>query len=232
MIRLTAVSATAIILAAPALAETRTFDVGAFEKIEVSAGLDLVFTTGGDQSVSVEQANGDWDDIVVETRGDTLHLERPRKSGWGWGKRARYTITVSAPVITDLRVSSGADAEGSGMSGERVSIRTSSGSDATVTGISAQKVDLRSSSGSDLTASGTCQTLEADSSSGSDLDAEDLICETVEAEASSGSDIEAHATQAVYADASSGADIDIDGSPSIVETDKSSGGSVSVRKAN
>ena len=62
-----------------------------------------------------------------------------------------------------------------------------------------------------------------------DLDARDLVCENGRADASSGSDISIHTTVSVEADASSGADVDVYGGPTDVDSDKSSGGSVSIR---
>lgn len=222
-----AVSAAALCFTLPALAETRTYDVPAFTGLDVSSGIDVTFTAGPAQSVSVENRDGKFDDIIVEVKDGDLSLKRPQKMGWG--RRPRYNVTVTAPVLSRVDVSSGADVSGSGLSGPVVSISTSSGADATITGISAGRVTLDSSSGSDLTASGTCDHVDAESSSGSDIEAGDLICATAEADASSGSDLEIHATNSVRADASSGADIDVHGGPTTADIDKSSGGSVSIK---
>ena len=222
-----AASTAAFVLAAPAMAETRNFDVPSFDGLEVSAGIDVNFETGGGQSVSVENKNGNFDDIIVEVKGGKLVLKRPRKIGWG--KRPRYNVTVSAPSLNSVQASSGADVTGSGLSGERVRIETSSGADADITGIDAVRISLDSSSGSDLDASGTCDSLTADSSSGSDIEAGNLICRIGAADASSGSDITIHVTEAVSAEASSGAGIDVYGGPTDADIDKSSGGSVHIR---
>ena len=228
MIRISlAASTAAFILAAPAMAESRDYDVSSFDGIEVSAGIDVNFETGGGQSVSVENKDGNFDDIIVEVRGGKLVLKRPRQIGWG--KRPRYAVTVSAPILSSVEVSSGADAIGSGLSGEQVRIETSSGADADITGIDAVNVSLASSSGSDLNASGTCDGVTADSSSGSDIEAGDLHCRIGAADASSGSDITIYASESVSADASSGADIDVLGGPTDADIDKSSGGSVHIR---
>ncbi len=222
-----AASTAALILAAPAMAETRNFDVSSFDGLEVSAGIDVNFETGGSQSVSVENKDGDFDDIIVEVKGGKLVLKRPRKIGWG--KRPRYNVTVSAPSLNSVEVSSGADVTGSGLSGERVRIETSSGSDADISGIDAVNVSLHSSSGSDLDASGTCDSVTAHSSSGSDLEAGDLVCRLGEADASSGSDLTIYASESVDADASSGASVNVRGGPTDADIDKSSGGSVRIR---
>ena len=225
----TVASLIALGIAGTASAETRTFDVGSFTKIDISAGLDLSFEQGAATPVTVENSKGDFSDIEVEVRGDTLVLKR-KKNNWGWGrKRERYGITVSAPVISGVEASSGSDVIGRGMSGSAVFIDVSSGADVTVAGVDGGTVSIETSSGSDAAVSGTCATVRADSSSGSDIEARDLICQNGEADASSGSDIAIHVTGSVSAEASSGADVDVYGSPTDVTTDKSSGGSVSIR---
>lgn len=231
MIRsLTAASVAVLFIAGAASAETRSYDVGSFTAIDASAGLDVTFTTGGEQSVTVENRKGDFSDIEVLVKNDTLILKRAKKNNWGWGKkRERYNITVSAPVISDIEASSGSDVTGSGLSGDSIFIDVSSGADVSVKDISGGTVRLETSSGSDLTASGTCAEVRADSSSGSDINAGDLVCTNGRAEASSGSDITIHVTGRLSADVSSGADINVRGGPTDVDTDKSSGGSVNIR---
>ncbi|MEO1659931.1 MAG: head GIN domain-containing protein [Pseudomonadota bacterium] len=230
MIRtLTAASLFALGLAGAASAETRSFDVGAFTKIDISAGLDLEFQEGGAQSIAVENRKGDFSDIDVLVKGDTLVLKR-KKNNWGWGrKREQYGITVTAPMISAIEASSGSDVSGRGMSGESIYIDVSSGADVTVNGVDGGTVTIETSSGSDASVSGQCVTVRADASSGSDLEARDLVCQTGEADASSGSDISIHVTGSVSAEASSGADVDVYGGPTDVTSDKSSGGKVSIR---
>lgn len=230
MIRsLSCLSLFALSLAGAASAETRTYDVGAFTKIDVSGGLDLSFEGGTAQSVAVENRAGDFSDIEVLVRGDTLVLKR-KTNNWSWGsRRARYEITVTAAQISGLEASSGADVTGRKMSGDTINIDVSSGADVTVTEIDGGTVSVETSSGSDATVSGTCDTVRADSSSGSDITARDLVCQKGIVDASSGSDITMHAAISVNADASSGADVTVYGGPSDVTSDKSSGGSVTVR---
>lgn len=226
----TVASLAALGLAGAASAETRTYDVGAFNNIDISAGLDLEFTAGEAQSISVENSKGDFSDIEVLVRGDTLVLKRKKNMNWGWNrKRARYGITVTAPQISGLEASSGSDVSGRNMSGDEISIDVSSGADVAVTGVNGGTVMIETSSGSDADVSGTCVTVRAESSSGSDIEARDLICQNGYADASSGSDIAIHASVSVNADASSGADVDVYGGPTDVQSDKSSGGSVSIR---
>ncbi len=228
MIRSFTVASLAILcLAGTAAAETRSFDVGSFSALDVSAGIEVDFNIGNTQSVTVENKKDDFSDISVSVKDDTLILKRKKKN-WGWGKkRLRYSVTVTAPLLSDIEASSGSDVTGSGLTGD-VSIDVSSGADVTITEISAGRVSLESSSGSDLNASGQCDMVDADASSGSDIRAGKLVCQSGQADASSGSDITIHVTGKVAADVSSGADVIVRGGPTDVTTDKSSGGSVKI----
>lgn len=230
MIRsLSVASLVALGLVGAAQAETRNYDVGSFNAIDISAGLDLSFETGAAQSISVENTKGDFSDIEVLVKGDTLVLKR-KKRNWGWNsRRLQYSIRVTAPQISSIEASSGSDVSGSGMTGENIYVDVSSGADVSVNDVEGGTVTIETSSGSDASVSGTCVSVRADASSGSDLVARDLICETGYADASSGSDISIYVTGSVTADASSGADVDVYGSPTDVTTDKSSGGSVKIR---
>ncbi|MEL6830169.1 MAG: head GIN domain-containing protein [Pseudomonadota bacterium] len=208
-------------------AETQSYDLPEFNALSVSAGIELEFAAGAPQSVTVENADNDFDDIKLSVRDGMLDIERPRRFGINLD-RPRYKVTVTAPVLSHLDVSSGADAVGTGLSGPDVSVEVSSGSNANVSAIDGGRVDLETNSGADLIASGSCEEIHAETSSGSDLDASELICATGRAEASSGSDLSIHARQAAQAEASSGADIHIHGAPETVRQDTSSGGDVMV----
>jgi len=215
------------IAALPAAADVRTYDVGNFDGIDVSAGIEVRYETGASRSVEVENENGDFSDIAVEVDDETLVLKRQKKMNWG-SKRQDYSVTVSVQSLSDIEASSGSYVEGSGLSGEEASIDVSSGARAIVTGISAGEIDIETSSGSSVEASGTCSELEADASSGSTIDAGALQCTALVADVSSGASIRAHASERVDAEASSGGSIRVTGGATDVTIDKSSGGSVTI----
>ncbi|MEE2879313.1 MAG: head GIN domain-containing protein [Pseudomonadota bacterium] len=223
---LLAIAATAV-AAAPALAETRTYDVRDFDEIDVSAGIEVYYETGAAQSVSVENSKGDFSDIVVEVDDDRLVLKRAKRMNWG-GKREKYVVTVSVDSLSEIEASSGAYVEGSGLTGDDTSIDVSSGARVVVTNVSAGEVEVEASSGASVEASGNCNEISAEASSGSTIDAEELQCTTLTADVSSGASIRAYATNRVDAEASSGGSVRASGGATDVTIDKSSGGSVKV----
>ena len=225
-IALTALALSAA-MALPALAETRTYDVGNFEGIDVSSGIEVIYETGTSKSVIVENKDGDFSDIIVETKSGKLVLKRPRKMGWG-RRRAPYTVTVGVSSLNSIEASSGSSVSGDGLSGPRASVEVSSGAEVEIRGIDAETVIAEASSGASMEIAGTCTTIDADASSGANLDAGDLICARLVADVSSGASIDAHASQSVRADASSGGSVKAFGGASDVSVEKSSGGSVRV----
>ena len=208
---------------------TKTYDVASFTGLDVAAGVEVNFTTGGAQSVVAENENGAWDKLEVRVRGDELEIQR-KYEGWGWNrKKEKFKVTVSAPAIERVEASSGSYVTGSGVSGDDVIIDTSSGASIKIKDIRAQDMTVNTSSGSTTVLSGTCAALEADTSSGSSLRAKDLVCQTATLESSSGSSLSVTATASVNADASSGSSINVSGNPAQSEIDKSSGASVNIR---
>lgn len=230
MIRpLLAVSAVAFAISVPAIAETRDYDLSSFDKIDVSAGIEVNFQAGANQSVSVDNDNGKFDDIIVEVRGDTLVLKRPTRNWAKWNRRERYRVTVNLPSLSEIDASSGSEVTGSGLSGERAVISVSSGAEVNVTDIQAGNIRLDASAGAELNASGTCRHVSADSSAGAEISARNLVCESGDADVSSGADIDIYTSNQVSADASSGGRVDVYGGPGDATVDKSSGGSVSIK---
>ncbi len=198
---------TAFALASPASAETRTVDLASFDKVSASNGIDISINVGGSQLVTAENKDGDFDDLILEVKNGRLRASR-KGNGMGWRKRPNYTISVTMPALNSLDLSSGADADVSGIQSDNFSVDVSSGADADI--------------------SGTCGSLDAEASSGADLDASDLICANGRVDVSSGADIEVHVTQTLSADASSGGSITVYGNPKEVDKDKSSGGSIRI----
>lgn len=178
-----------------------------FDKVDVSAGVETVVGQGP-FDVRAEILKGDnFDDLIVEVRGDTLHIGRkPHMMGWNG---QHYRVNVNAPLFTSFEASSGSSIDGANLR------------------LGDLSVDV--SSGAEVSLSGACTTLRADLSSGASFSGENLHCESAEIDASSGAHADAFATRSANGDASSGASVTFLGNPASVSKDTSSGGSVTAR---
>ena len=114
--------------AGPAFAdESRTYDLPAFDRIDISSGIMLVADVGGDQSVTVKTDKGDFDDIEVSVRNGKLKISREwSRLRWPGGK-SDYKVIVTTPDLLGLDASSGAHASITNIDAPNFSVGLSSG---------------------------------------------------------------------------------------------------------
>lgn len=229
MLRATLLTAAAsLALALPASADTKSYDIDSFSTLDVSAGVTVIFEAGETRSLVAENTKGDFDNLIVENRGDTLVISRKGSGFFSKRNRQNYTITVSGPAVSAIDASSGATLKASGIIGQSVDLQASSGATLAATNIEAGDISLKVSSGAEMDAYGTCTSASISASSGASLEADELACANVEASASSGASVRAHATNRADASASSGASVKLVGGATDITSDRSSGGSVTV----
>ncbi|MEZ5893722.1 MAG: DUF2807 domain-containing protein [Parvularculaceae bacterium] len=211
MVRLSvsALALAAAAIAQPAAAETRTYDVAAFDRIDVSAGLKVVAAAGGKQKVTVETDMGDYSDFQIEVDDGVLIVSR-EWNGLRWrSRKADYTVFVTAPSLKGLEASAGSHASVAKVDSKQFLIDISSGAYAEI--------------------SGKCGMCIVDLSSGAALSAVDLVCDRAEVEVSSGGHGQLSVLNELIGDASSGGHAAIYGNPQRVAIDRSSGGQIKVK---
>jgi hypothetical protein len=177
-----------------------------FEQVDVSAGIEVVVGQGP-FDVKAEATEGGFDNLIVEVKGDTLHISRKAQILDYNGPR--YRVTVSAPTYRGFEASSG--------------------SSLNATNLTLTDVRARASSGASMSLSGACTTLTLDISSGASFDGEGLKCDAATVDASSGASARAFAAKSADGEASSGATVSFYGQPAQFREDTSSGGSVRAR---
>lgn len=205
---LAAVAASAFAAVAAAEPATKSVAVGGFSKIDASRGMDVIFTPGA-ASVTLEGDASKFDRVEAFVKDDTLVVRRKPDGLWMSGWSGQVKVRASAPALSGVKASSGAD------------VRASD--------VRAGSLSLAASSGADIDVSGTCAMLAAQASSGSDIDARALTCAEANAAASSGAGIQATVTGEVSASASSGGDVTIYGPAKPGAVSESSGGDVTFR---
>lgn len=223
-------------LAAPAMAESRTFDHSGFDKVDIATGLDAVIHQGDSFAITATSQNPDALDNLQLTVVDGVLQARLDENFldfiFGGGivgmliNDNALTLDITLPTLAGLEASAGADIKAHRITSEQLSVTASSGSNIVVSDATLGAVSADASSGADIDLSGTARSITAEASSGADLDAGDLVAATATADASSGSNISVHATASVQAAASSGGDVDVHGNPTERDVDSSSGGDV------
>jgi hypothetical protein len=197
---------TAALVALPAFADSKTYNLSGFDRVDVSAGIDVTFTQGP-YAVRADEPNGNFDRLIIEVRGKTLRIAR--ENSWFNWRGVDYHVAVSAPALIGVDASSG-----SAFEGRNLSLRD---------------LDVDVSSGADVELAGSCAGLRLDISSGARFEGEDLKCETASVDASSGANADAFAARNATGNASSGANVTFYGKPAELVKDTSSGGTVRAR---
>jgi hypothetical protein len=228
------------LVAAPALAETRTYELAEFDSISIATGIEAVVEVGGTQSVSVEIDDPDlFDKLEIDVRGSTLrarielsfldNLLSGGVLGAIFADRAGIRMHITVPELTAVEASSGARVRVDAMQGADMRLDASSGAVIAIEEVNAAAVRADASSGAQLSVNkGSCESIDAASSSGAGIDLRGLECGDARARASSGAALRVFAADKIDAEASSGASIRIAGDPDNVRVQSTSDGSIEI----
>jgi len=229
-----------VLAAAPALAETRTYELSEFDGISIATGIEAVVEVGGTQSVTVEIDDPDlFDKLEIDVRGSTLrasiefsffeNLLSGNLLGAIFSDRAGVAMHITVPELTAVEASSGAHVRVDAMQGDDMRLESSSGAVIAVEELNGATVRAEASSGAHLSViKGACENVDAAASSGASVDLRGLECGDARARASSGASLRVFAADKIDAEASSGASVRIAGDPDNVRVESSSGGSIKI----
>ncbi|MFD1468971.1 head GIN domain-containing protein [Hymenobacter caeli] len=188
---------------------------GSFEKVESSGGIDVYLAQGPAAAVAVEALPEALPHVVTEVRDGTLLIHWEKDFSWknmtSWnslaGRQRSVKVYITAPRLTGLALSGGADAHGqTPLRADDFSIRASGGSDVTLQ-LQAKTVHAESSGGSDVTLTGRVERQEMRFSGGSDYHGFGLQSTTATVSASGGSDADVWVDGELTANASGGSDL-------------------------
>jgi hypothetical protein len=213
-----------LLAAAPAFAETRTYDFRNFKNIDISAGYEVIFTQSNQHSVTIESEN--FDRITAKQTGDTIKIGRPENTNIRG--RVHDVVRISAPDLEKAKLNAGVKFAVDGLQVDNLDLDINAGVEADFKRVNARSIRLDANAGVEIELDGSCETLHVDASAGVDIDASGLRCKTADVDAGVGSSVRVHTIERVVADAGMGASIRVAGSPREVEKHASLGGSVSV----
>ena len=85
---------------------TRTYQVGAFDKIEVAGPYEVTVTTGGKPGVSATGGNKLLEDTDVVINGSTLRIRPKHHKGINlfWGGKGKAQITVTTAMLNAAEI--------------------------------------------------------------------------------------------------------------------------------
>ena len=193
-----------------------------FTEVKSSAGIDVYLTQGNENKISVEADENLLQFIETDVRNGKLNITTSKNIGWSKAKK----VYVTYIELNNIEASSGSSVVGNSViKSETLSLKSSSGADMKLE-VFSKDLTAQTSSGADMDVSGKASSFTAKASSGSEINAKELLTLNCKARASSGAGIRVNVQDKLDANASSGADINYYGSPTSVNSLKSSSGSV------
>jgi hypothetical protein len=208
-----------------------TRSVKGFHGVKVSDGIDL-YLSYGDEALAVSASEEKYRDrIKTEVENGILRIWYDNEGGSQiiFTNRRNLRAYVSYKQMDMIHASAGSDILVDGaIKGNSLTMKISSGSDFKGN-VDLDELKVDQSSGSDVQIGGKAKNVYIEASSGSDFNGYNLSVDVCTAKCSSGSDITITVNKELNAKASSGSDINYKGNATMVNADKSSGGSVTKR---
>jgi hypothetical protein len=197
-------------------------NVGEFDQIEVSRGMNVYITQGSPAKVIVVADENLHEVIQTKENGGVLKIYADENIRWAKEKK----VLVTVEKLNGLESTSGANVwSRNQILSENLELKATSGASITME-VNAKFLKADCSSGANINLSGLAKEAELESSSGANLKGPDLKADRCTMEASSGGNVSSTVVEKLKAKASSGGSIDYYGEPSSSEIDKSSGGSI------
>ena len=200
--------------------ETR--QVGQFDQIDVSRGMNVHITLGTPAKVVVIADNNLHE--IIETKVEGSVLKVYVNENIRWAKEKKVMVTVEK--LTGVSTSSGANAWSQNqIVSEDLELRASSGANLTMD-VNAKYLSADCSSGANIKLSGMAKEADLETSSGANLKGEELKTENCKMKASSGGNVSATVNERLEAKASSGGNVMYYGEPKSTDVNTSSGGNI------
>lgn len=174
----------------------RSYQVGAFQQVEVAGPFDVQVRTGAGPSVSASGPEKLIERLVVEVRGDRLVI-KPREEGWfgGWGRHGKATVQVTAPALRAAAVAGSGGMVIDQVKGPAFAASVTGSGDLSVEAVEVDILKLSIAGSGDLNArSGQARSVDLGIAGSGDIDAGGVRSESASASIAGSGDIRAQAT--------------------------------------
>lgn len=200
-------------------------DLGKFENVKVSNGINVVLTNGENTKVMVVADKNLQDIIETKVVGSTLEI----RALSGIFQAASKKVLITVPDLNQIDANSGSNvATAERFEAEKLTLRATAGSSFDME-IEGDDLNVSLSAGSNAVLRGKVNLFVAKSTAGANIKAEELKAEISKVKVSSGSNAWINVKREISAHASSGGNIFYYGTPEKSETTSSSGGNVQKR---
>ena len=203
------------VLAAPAFADTKTFNISGFKKIEADSAFRIEFTQSPAYSVVVDSKYDNMDKIIVEKSGDTLRITRPNNTNLD--HKVEDVVRISAPSLEGLKLHSAVKFSADKLDTGDLDIDVHSATQVNIGALKARTVDIDAHSAAKFQLSGECDALKVKMHAAAKLEANGLHCKEASIDVGSASSASVWANEKVFAEAGVASKVLVGGKPKSFE---------------
>ncbi|MEO7410438.1 MAG: head GIN domain-containing protein [Sphingomicrobium sp.] len=196
----------------PGSSVSRTYQLGAFDKIEVSGPYDVIVTTGGRPGASATGGGKLLDETEVLVEGNVLKIRPKKKAGisFNWGKRGSAKFAVTTAMLNGAAIAGSGGVSVDKVTGDFKGAIGGSG-DLDVAAIAGGAVDLSIGGSGSITAAGTAQSTNIKIGGSGDVDASRLAAKTASVAIGGSGNARANATVTAKVSLAGAGDVAITG---------------------
>jgi len=203
-------SAVAVIAASTALAGchahaenggptvSRSYQVGSFQKIEVSGPYEVDVRTGSNPGVSAQGGEKLLERTTVEVEGDKLVIKPQHNGGlfhFGWSSHSNAHFSVTVPQLSGATIAGSGDINVDRVAGQSFEGAVAGSGSLNVGALDVQQLKLAiAGSGGIKVAGGKAQTAEYEIGGSGDIDAGAVQTQQAKASIAGSGDIKAHSS--------------------------------------
>lgn len=191
----------------------RTYQVGAFDRIEVAGPYDVTVTTGGGPSVTATGGEKDIDKLVVEVDGTTLKIHSgKRKMNFGWSNRGKVRLQVAAPRLSGAAIAGSGNIEVDKVSGDRFEGEVAGSGNLSLAQVQVKQIRMGIAGSGEIRAqSGRAADAEYEIAGSGDIDAQGLIADKAAVSIAGSGNVRANATNSAAVTIAGSGDVEMTG---------------------
>ena len=210
----------------PGSSVTRTFQLGAFDKIAVAGPYEVKVTTGGAPGASATGGSNLLDETEVVVEGDTLKIRPKKKNGirWSWGKRGKAEFTVTTAMLHGAEIAGSGGISVDKVDGDFKGEVAGSGN-LKLAAVNGGAVEIAIAGSGKVAAAGKSASTKIEIAGSGDVDASGLAAKTADVSIAGSGNVRAQASDTATVEIMGSGDVTISGGAKC-EIDKAGSGNV------
>jgi hypothetical protein len=196
----------------PGSTVSRTYQVGAFDKIEVSGPYDVKVATGGQPGASAKGGDKLLDETEVVVEGGTLKIRGKKHKGmrWSWGNSGKAEFTVTTAMLHSAEIAGSGGIDVDKVEGDFKGAVAGSG-DLRLAAINGGASEFSIAGSGKITAAGKAQSAKLEIAGSGDIDAGGLAATDAEVSIAGSGKVRANASGTAKVEIMGSGDVNVTG---------------------